>query len=180
MKLPNHDSTSRLSIEGGLPSESVSTFFDSIQKWIRGNGGTLFGTSAQRTNANERGYVSPGEVADGTLYVETDTGLIYQWRMSAVRFARPSGSWVSLGGQVVTDQTLSAASTTINAPSAGSDWFAVIRQDGAGGRAITWGTGIIAGSVSLGTAAANSISVFHFVKVGANWIQAAQQTTDLT
>src|SRR5262249_10697656 len=53
--------------------------------------------------------------------------------------------------RTVTDQTLTAASTTINAPSVGQDWVVILRQDATGGRAITWGTGIKAASVNIDT-----------------------------
>src|SRR5690242_2048894 len=38
--------------------------------------------------------------------------------------------------RTVTDQTLAAASTTINAPTSGQDWVVILRQDATGGRAI--------------------------------------------
>ncbi len=73
---------------GGQLTDPWWLFFDSIVKWLRANGGTIYTTLAQRTVVTTRGYRSPGSVADGTVDYETDSGTPYQMR---------SGSWVRVG-----------------------------------------------------------------------------------
>lgn len=158
-----------------MPTPTASSFLDAIQKWLRRNGGTVYGTTAQRTDPTERGYVPIGNLADGTFWVETDTLAIYQKRTAS----DGSASWVRLTETIITSHALSAASTTVDPPAAGVFWVAILQQDVTGGRAVVWGAGIIAASVSLGTALASSYSVFLFVNSGGTWLQVAQQTTDM-
>src|SRR4051812_15921961 len=73
--------------QDGIAAKDWYLFFDATTRWLQANGGTIYGTSAQRTTSTARGYVSPGSVADGTLFIESDTGIVYQMR---------SGSWTSL------------------------------------------------------------------------------------
>jgi hypothetical protein len=97
--------------------------------------------------------------------------------------ARSDDDLETLWGQrrTVTEQTLTAASTAISAPTVGQEWILVLKQDATGGRAITFAAGITYASLSLGTAAIDSYSVFHFIKLAAgSWIQVAPQLTDLT
>jgi hypothetical protein len=169
MRLPSLPGDRQLTGPTGWAADAFWLFVEGVSRWIRTNGGTIYGTNAQRTVGTTRGFANISNLADGTIFVETDTGLSYQLRGAA---------WVSLGGQVVTDQTLAAASTTINAPAAGSDWTAILRQDGTGGRAIVWGTGIKAASVAIDTTA-STVSTFRFVKAGSDWVMAGQPTTGM-
>ncbi len=81
--------------------------------------------------------------------------------------------------RTVTDQTLTAATTAISAPTVGQDWVVILRQDATGGRAITWGAGITCASVNIDTTL-STVSVFHFVKSGASWVMVGQPTTGMT
>jgi hypothetical protein len=81
--------------------------------------------------------------------------------------------------RTVTDQTLTAASTTINAPAVGQDWVVILRQDATGGRAIVWGAGIKATAANIDTTA-STVSTFRFVKSGSDWVMAGQPTTGMT
>ena len=80
---------------------------------------------------------------------------------------------------VVTDQTLTAASTTINHPASGEDWTVILRQDATGGRAVVWGAGIKAVSAGIDTTA-STVSVFRFKRSGVDWYMTGQPTTGMT
>lgn len=144
MRRLNYDAMAPIASEHGIPTASASAFFDSLLKWIQGNGGTIFGTSAQRTDYLTRGYVDPGDLADGTLYVETDTELTYQWRMDTDRFTKPNGAWVYLHGIYARAQSeLAALALTLGSGDGGllvevTDYAHVLRWDGA---AWEWGPG---------------------------------------
>jgi hypothetical protein len=74
---------------------------------------------------------------------------------------------------LTTNQTLTAA-TTISSPGTPSDgwiWKARIKQDGTGGWAVTWGTGVLFGPLvdAATNSAANSTSIISFVGFGGNW-----------
>lgn len=90
MKLPNlpADHIVVTPADGKL-TEPWWLHFDAVVRWLKSNGGTVFSTHAQRVTVGTRGYISPGAVADGTLYIETDRTVIYQMR---------DGVWVWVAG----------------------------------------------------------------------------------
>jgi hypothetical protein len=84
---------------------------------------------------------------------------------------------------LVVDRTLASASTTINAPDQLWDILVeVFRQDGAGGRAIVWGSGFEATSTSLGQALANTMCSFTFAhsRVSGKFVLIAESPKDMT
>lgn len=81
----------------------------------------------------------------------------------------------------ISDQVLTAASTEIKPPKSGNIWIAIIRQDGTGGRAITWSSRVSGASASINTTA-STLSTFilaysqHYNK----WVMVGQPTTGMT
>ena len=142
-------------------------YFDQLTKAASTGGGIVqYGTNAQRTALPTQG------LANGTLWYESDTGLIYLWN-------GPKLKWIYIAGTQIIDQTLTAAAT-IAAPTTGAKELVVIlRQDATGGRTITWGAGFSATSANIDTTA-STISVFHFVLSGAGlYVMVGQPTTGM-
>jgi hypothetical protein len=151
-------------MEGGLPSAASLAFFDSLSKFLRANGGAIFGTRDQRTDETAAGYIAGGDRADGTLYCETDTGAVYQWRVSTVRMQRPTGEWVLVFGSAYqrTQSQLAALAAVLGAGDAGllvevTDYAHILRWDGA---AWEWGPGETGGGF---------VAAFAIDPTGAGW-----------
>ena len=154
---------------GGLFKREWYLFFHAAQSAASsGNGIVQFGTSAARKTTTTQG------LPDGALWLETDTGLSYQWRVT-----NTSMGWVVAAGTQIIDLTLTAASTTINAPATGaSERVVILRQDATGGRAVVWGTGFSAAAANIDTTAL-TVSTFRFVLSGGKYVQVGQPTTGM-
>ena len=172
----------------GKPTDTFSAFLDSVQGKLRWTGSVIYGTSAQRTTSTTRGYNPPQNIADGSLYVETDTGLVYQLRSTVAgdnsgNAKVRSAAWACiLGTQIVAQVLTVAGPTNINAPTTGAlRLIHVFDQDGTGGRAIHWNTGFSYSSDSLGAMVASSRSIFEHVldPVTGLYMQVGQQTVDM-
>lgn len=135
MKLPVLPNDRLIATPGGTASDSFWLFLDGVGRWLRGNGGSIYGTAAQRTTQTTRGYINPRNVADGTLYRETDTGLTYELQV---------GVWLySAGIYQRTQSQLATLSGALGANDAGllvevTDYAHVLRWAGA---AWEWGPG---------------------------------------
>jgi hypothetical protein len=153
---------------GGLFKRDWYLFFGAAQRAAStGNGISQYGTSAERKLVDTQG------LPDGALWAETDTGLIYQWHGAVLK-------WVFAAGTQIIDQTLTVASTTINAPATGAiELVVILRQDATGGRAVVWGTGFSAAAANIDTTAL-TVSTFRFVLSGGKYVQVGQPTTGMT
>jgi hypothetical protein len=118
-----------------------------------GNGIVQFGAGADRKALPTEG------LPDGALWLETDTGLVYQWHGKTL-------DWVWVFGTMRAGYKLTAATFAIPAPTQlatpGVKLILALMQDGTGGRAITFGAGFAFASVSLGAALANTASFLEF------------------
>lgn len=140
-------------LNGRLLADAWYLYLQAVQVYASTAGGIVrYGTSAERIETDESGLL------DGTLWIETDTGRIYQWRASAL-------AWALLTGLEVIDETLTSSST-ISAPAeAPLELVYIIRQDATGGRTITWGAGF-EGAQNVTDAqalAASTLCVFRFI-----------------
>jgi hypothetical protein len=144
-------------------------FLQMMRDWAAaGLAMVAYGTERQRLS------LPTGDIPDASLWLETDTGLTYQWQGPVV-------GWVLLPGDQVKDLTLTAASTTVQVPASGVSRLTVIlRQDATGGRAVVWGSGFSGASTSLGTASANTLATFQFVLSGGKYVMVGQPTVDMT
>jgi hypothetical protein len=139
---------------GGLFNREWYLFFHAAQSAASsGNGITQYGTNSARKLLDTQG------LPDGALWVETDTGLVYQWHGSSLQ-------WVWILGTLRANYKLTTASFAVPAPTQaaapGVKLVLALMQDATGGRAITFGTGFAFGSVSLGNAVANTASFVEF------------------
>lgn len=129
--------------------------FQAIKDAVSGaNGIVQFGPSTNRKGLETQGLV------DGTLWLETDTGLVYRWNGATLQWF-----WV-LGTMRATYKL--TGSLTVNQPSQtasaapGVKLVVALMQDATGGRALTWGAGFAFTSTGLGQALPSSASVFEF------------------
>lgn len=159
-------------LTGALATRQWYLFFQAVAASANGGGGIVrYGTEAKRKAAN------PEQLPDGTLWLATDSGFLYQYRLGSTGLPE----WQIVLGHQVMDLTLTTASTTVAAPTSGVPTLTVIlRQDATGGRAVVWGSGFSAASTSLGAAVASSLSTFSFVLSGGKYVMVGQPTTDMT
>lgn len=147
-------------------------FFAALRDYGEAGAGMVrYGTAAARA------ALSAMDVPDGSLYVETDSGLTYQSRLTA-----NGGAWHYAAGVQVVDQTLTVASTTIKKPATGALLLIeIVRQDGTGGRGIVWdAAGFSAASSSLGTAALSTLCAFGFLLIGTKYVMLFEGPKDMT
>jgi hypothetical protein len=145
-------------------------FFRNLNGYVSTAGGIIqFGKNAQRLALSTQG------LTDGTLWSESDTGLVYQWRVTST-----SVGWVCVLGTQQLQMTLTTALTNIDAPTTGALMLVYfIDQDGTGGRAIHWNNGFGYASDSLGNALANTRSVFHFTLINGLYVMSGHPPVDL-
>ena len=155
-------------IDGVIATRSWYLFFEQLRKSASTGGGIVqYGTNASRVALASQG------LANGTIWYESDTGLIYLWN-------GPTLKWIYIAGTQIVDQTLTAPAT-IAAPTTGArDLVVILRQDATGGRTITWGAGFSGTSSNIDTTP-STISVFLFVLSNAGlYVMVGQPTTGMT
>lgn len=121
----------------GLSRNEWHDHFDAVQKNLRfGGGREVYGTHAERADPLARGYLKPGFLPDGSIFVETDRG--------NVRYQVRAGAWVYLSGFYARTQSqLSALAATLGTADAGllvevTDYRHVLKWSGS---AWGWGPG---------------------------------------
>ena len=129
--------------------------------------GTMWGTLSPDQRPTDLG--SPNDI--GFDFWATD-------QTPVRKFIWSGSAWLEQTIPILTDQTLTAA-TTVNAPASGNDWSVILRQDATGGWPITWGPNITATHTAI-DATASTISTFRFIKSGSNWVMVGQPTTGMT
>lgn len=171
MDVPIVPQQSNPPLVNGLFGRDWYLFYQAVRDSAATGGGIVqFGTSASRKALDTQG------IPNGTLWIETDTGLIYQWQ---VKQSPASMGWVWIFGTQLIDQVLKSTSSTIQAPTTGAGALDVIlRPDGSGAPSPLWGTGFSGVSSDIDTSA-NTITTFHFRLSGGKYVQIGQHTTGM-
>ncbi|MGA3015936.1 MAG: hypothetical protein ABSF62_02370 [Bryobacteraceae bacterium] len=150
----------------GLFEDSWYLFLQTLTGYAGSGAGLVqYGTSAFRLDQ------PLDQLTDATLWCETDTNLVYQWRGEDLAWVAISSGGGGGGAAATVSQTLSGGGTAIittSTPIVG-ELFAILTQDAIGGTTISWDT-MFSGNTPVNLdSEPNAVTVFHFIAVGALW-----------
>ena len=141
-------------LDGAAFARAWYLYQQNLQQWAAAGGVMAqYGTHAKRLRT------PASKAPDGGLWIETDTGLVYQ-----AQTADSLPSWSCISGTQQIPLTLSIALTNIDAPASGAlELVYFLLQDGTGGRGVHWRTGFSYAADSLADAAANTLAIFRWI-----------------
>ena len=158
---------------GALFQRSWYLFFQELQQYASTAAGIVqYGTAQARTEFDI------GALADGTLWVETDTGFVFQWRAVDLRWEQVVGS--SAAATLFEEVAVTAPTTQAAPASSGPGQLLemVFVQDGTG-HVVTWGVGFKRAPKIPTTP--NTLSAVQFVqRSDGNWWLASLPTLGMT